>query len=134
MNKELSTKLQRLRGLLKARSLQGVLLSTRANFSWLTGGRTNHIRSDVEKGVASLWVTPKAVELWCNSIEEKRFQEEEAKGLPFTYRFIPGTKHLIFSLKRPFRTMGPLDCPLLKKTPRNCAGPCCRRKSFVTGK
>jgi Xaa-Pro aminopeptidase len=65
------------------------LLSNRANFSWLTGGRTSHIRSDVEKGVASLWVTPKDVELWCNSIEEKRFLEEEAKGLSFTYRVHP---------------------------------------------
>ncbi len=47
------------------------------------------MRSDSEKGVASLWVTPKVVELWCNSIEEKRFQEEEARGLPFSYRVHP---------------------------------------------
>lgn len=86
---ELKTKLQRLRGLIRKRGLQGILLSNRANFSWLTGGFTSHIRSDVEKGVASLWVTAKTVELWCNSIEEKRFLEEEAKGLPFTYRVHP---------------------------------------------
>ncbi|HTC21922.1 MAG TPA: M24 family metallopeptidase [bacterium] len=100
MNKELSTKLQRLRGLLKARSLDGILLSSRANFSWLTGGRTNHIRSDVENGVASLWVTSKAIELWCNSIEEKRFQEEEAKGLPFTYRVHPWYETSRFPFKK----------------------------------
>ncbi|HVZ80779.1 MAG TPA: M24 family metallopeptidase [bacterium] len=86
---ELKIKLQRLRGLIREHRLQGILLSNRANFSWLTGGHTSHIRSDVEKGVAALWVTPANVELWCNSIEEKRFREEEAKGLPFAYRTHP---------------------------------------------
>ena len=83
---ELSEKLRRVRRFLVGRRLKGVLLSSRANFSWLTGGRSNHVRSDSEKGVASLWVTPTQAELWCNSIEEKRFQQEEAQGLPFTYR------------------------------------------------
>jgi Xaa-Pro dipeptidase len=100
MNKELSNKLQRLRDLLKARSLDGILLSSRANFSWLTGGRTNHIRSDVETGVAYLWVTSQGVELWCNNIEEKRFREEEAKGLPFTYRVHPWYEGLKTTLKK----------------------------------
>ena len=79
---EFNTKYKRLKGLLKAKGLGGILLSTRANFSWLTGGRTNHIRADVEKGAASLWVTPKGVELWCSNIEEKRFREEETTGFP----------------------------------------------------
>lgn len=86
---EFKTKLQRVRGFLKARKLSGVLLSTRANFSWLACVGTNQIRSDVEKGVASLWVTSKTVELWCNNIEEKRFREEEAQGLPLQYRVHP---------------------------------------------
>src|SRR5581483_7335610 len=86
---ELKEKLKRLRSLLKARSLEGVLLSSRANFAWLTGGRTNQIRSDVEKGVASLWVTQKGLELWCNAIEEKRFREEEALGMPLDYQIRP---------------------------------------------
>ena len=115
MTKELSTKLQRLRDFLKTRSLQGVLLSSRANFSWLTGGRTNHIRSDVEKGVASLWVTPKAVELWCNSIEEKRFQEEEAKGLPFTYRVHPWYETPHFPFKKAVSDDGTYGLPSLKE-------------------
>jgi Xaa-Pro aminopeptidase len=86
---EFKLKHDRLKQFLKLHSLKGVLLSTRANFSWLTCGRTNHVRSDSEKGVASLWVTPKAVELWCNSIEEARFQNEETKGLPLQYRVYP---------------------------------------------
>ena len=86
---EFKLKLKRIRDLLKSRKLKGVLLSTRANYSWLTCGHTNRIRSDIEKGVASLWVTPQSVELWCNNIEENRFRAEEAKGLPFEYRVHP---------------------------------------------
>ncbi len=115
MNKEFSTKLQRLRGFLKDRFLQGVLLSSRANFSWLTGGRNSQIRSDVEKGVGSLWVTPKAVELWCNSIEEKRFQEEEAKGLPLTYRVHPWYETPQFPFKKAVSDDGAYGLPSLKE-------------------
>ncbi len=65
------------------------MLSSRANFSWLTCGKNNQIRADVEKGVASLWVTSKTVELWCNNIEERRFREEETAFLPLDYRVYP---------------------------------------------
>ncbi len=50
--------------------------------------------------MAYLWVTPKGVELWCNNIEEKRFQEEEAKGLPFTYRVHPWYEGFKTTLKK----------------------------------
>ena len=86
---EFNAKLKKLRDFLNRRKLQGVLLSTRANYSWLSCGHTNKIRSDIEKGVASLWVALNAVELWCNNIEENRFRAEEAKGLPFKYRVHP---------------------------------------------
>ena len=86
MSKEFKTKLNGLKAFLKTKGLRGVLLSTRANYSWLSCGHTNRIRSDVEKGVASLWVTTKGVELWCNNIEEPRFKAEEAKGLPSKYQ------------------------------------------------
>lgn len=115
MNREITAKLKRLRGLLGAKGLQGLLLSNRANFSWLTGGHTSHIRSDVEKGVASLWVTAKDVELWCNSIEEKRFLEEEAKGLPFTYRVHPWYETPQPKLKKAGSDDGALGLPSLKK-------------------
>jgi antitoxin VapB len=39
--------------------------------------------------VASLFVTPKTVELWTNSIEQARFREEETRGLALTYRVHP---------------------------------------------
>ncbi len=86
---EFKAKFNRLKLWIKRKHLSGVLLSTRANYSWLACGHTNHIRSDVERGVASLWVTPQGVELWCNNIEENRFRAEEAKGLPFQYRIHP---------------------------------------------
>lgn len=88
---EFKTKVGRLREFLGRKGLGAVLLSSRANFSWLACGRTNQVRSDSEKGVAALWVTRKGVELWCDSIEEKRFKEEEARGLPLVYRVHPWT-------------------------------------------
>ncbi len=112
-NNELSEKLRRLRVFLKARRLGGVLLSTRANFSWLTGGRSNHVRSDSEKGVASLWVTPKGAELWCNSIEEKRFHEEETRGLPFIYRAYPWYEGLKPKFKKAASDDGAYGLPSL---------------------
>jgi len=88
---EFRAKLQRVRAFLKGHNLPAALFSTRSNFSWLTCGRTNHVRSDSGRGVASLFVTPKAVELWTNNIEEARFREEETKGLPLVYRVHPWT-------------------------------------------
>ena len=86
---EFKTKLERVRGFLKERSLKGVLLSSRLNFSWLTCGRSNHVRWNLDKGVASLWVTTQDVQLWTNVIEKNRFREEEARGLPFRFRAHP---------------------------------------------
>jgi len=86
---EFKTKLDRVRGLLREKSLKGLLLSSRPNFSWLSCGRSNHVRWNLDKGVASLWVTEKGVELWTNAIEKNRFQEEETKGLPLLYRAHP---------------------------------------------
>ena len=86
---EFKIKLTRLRGLLRKKSLKGILLSTRANFSWLTCGQTNQVRTDIETGVASLWVTNKGVELWTSTIEESRFQTEETANLPLKYRTHP---------------------------------------------
>jgi Xaa-Pro aminopeptidase len=86
---EFQTKLRRVRGFLKERRLPGVLLSTRANFSWLSCGRSNHVRLDGAGGVASLFVTRGGVELWTSNLEEPRFREEEARGLPLAYRVHP---------------------------------------------
>lgn len=114
-SREIKEKLKRLRGLLKAKKLQGILLSSRANFSWLSGGRSNHVRSDSEKGVASLWVTEKDVELWCNSIEEKRFKEEETQGLPFAYRTYPWYEGLKPAFKKGASDDGAYGLPSLKE-------------------
>lgn len=89
MSTEFQDKILKVRRFLKDRALNGFLFSTRPSFAWLTCGRDNHIRSDVEKGAAAIWVTPTAVELWCDSIEEKRFREEETRGLPLKYRVYP---------------------------------------------
>jgi Xaa-Pro aminopeptidase len=89
MTNEIKTKLRRLRALMARHKVHGLLISNRTNFAWLTGGRDSHVRWDSEKGVGSLWVTAKDLELWCNPIEDKRFREEEFSDLPIPFKVHP---------------------------------------------
>lgn len=57
-NNELQIKLARLSQYLSQNSLDGVLLSTRPNFAWITAGRDNHIVNASETGVAAILATP----------------------------------------------------------------------------
>ena len=51
---ETAEKLTRVRAYLKDNKLDGLVLSTRANFAWLSGGGDNHVVSQSEGGVGSL--------------------------------------------------------------------------------
>jgi Xaa-Pro aminopeptidase len=75
---ERDLKLQRVREYLEARGLGGVLLTTTANFAWLTGGASNHVGQASETGAASLLVTGEACVLIASNIEMPRL---EAEGL-----------------------------------------------------
>lgn len=74
---ETAEKLTRLRKYLTAKKLDGIILSTRANFAWLSGGGDNHVVSHSERGVGALVVTPKQALLVANRIEIDRLSHEE---------------------------------------------------------
>ncbi len=78
---EIALRHHRLRGYLADKGLDGVLLQTRPNFAWITGGRDNHIVSASEIGVAAILATTDRLICLTNYIEAPRFRTEELAGL-----------------------------------------------------
>jgi len=78
---EMAAKVDRLRQWMNANQKSGVLLQTRANFAWLTGGGLSYIDAASDQGVGAMLVTPDRVALVANNIEAQRFIEEELTGL-----------------------------------------------------
>jgi Xaa-Pro dipeptidase len=74
---ETAEKLTKIRNYLTAKKLDGVVLSTRANFAWLSGGGDNHVVSQSEHGAGALVVTAKQALLVANRIEIERLRSEE---------------------------------------------------------
>jgi Xaa-Pro dipeptidase len=74
---ETAEKLTRIRTYLKAKKLDGVVLTSRGNFAWLSGGADNHVVSQSERGVGALVVTPKQALVVANRIEIDRLSHEE---------------------------------------------------------
>lgn len=72
---------QRLQTWLEGQPFDAILLRTRANFAWLTGGGDSHIILPSEFGVADLIVFVDRVVCVTNSIEQLRIQEEELAAL-----------------------------------------------------
>jgi Xaa-Pro aminopeptidase len=83
-DRETQTKQRRLGEFLERHKLDGVLLQQRGNFSWITGGRDNHIANNTEAGVTAVLAT--ATERVClsNNIEAPRMEREELakSGIP----------------------------------------------------
>lgn len=78
---ELTEKTNRVTRWLAGRRLDGVLLRTHANFSWITGGRSNGIDLSQDLGVATVLVTAEGRRaLIADTIEMRRFVEEELAG------------------------------------------------------
>jgi len=74
---EIKEKERRLRGLLEGRGAEAVLLARRDNFSWFTGGASNHVGQATELGVASLLVSRDRKWVICDNIEAGRILDEE---------------------------------------------------------
>ncbi|MCY0869507.1 MAG: aminopeptidase P family N-terminal domain-containing protein, partial [Firmicutes bacterium] len=72
-----TTAVERLRSWMQAQDFTCVLLRTRANFAWLTGGKDNHIVLASEQGVADLLVFATRVVCLTLSMEQARIAEEE---------------------------------------------------------
>jgi Xaa-Pro aminopeptidase len=82
---ELDEKRERLVRLCHEASLAGVILTTQANFSWLTGGRTNRIDGSRELGAGSLLgAADGRVYILANAIEMPRLAGEELAEWAFT--------------------------------------------------
>ena len=69
--------IEQVRTLMEEKQLDGVLIRKRNNFSWLTGGRRNHIVLNTPEGVCQLLVLKDDIVLVVNQMEEKRIIEEE---------------------------------------------------------
>ncbi|MGA2584411.1 MAG: M24 family metallopeptidase [Tepidisphaeraceae bacterium] len=77
MSDEIAEKQRRLGEFLNRHSLDGVFLSHRANFAWITGGRDNYIANNSPNGVASILATADSRICFTNTIEGPRFANEE---------------------------------------------------------
>ncbi|WP_431804079.1 aminopeptidase P family N-terminal domain-containing protein [Halobacillus andaensis] len=75
--------IDKLRSLMDELGYDGVLLRKRNNFSWVTGGRYNHIVQATEAGVADLLITNNKIYLITSKMEERRIYEEECEDLPW---------------------------------------------------
>jgi len=76
-NTELSLKLERIRLLLNASNLEGVLLRRTDNFAWATCGADPHINTADSMGIATLLITKTNHFLVTNNIEATRLMQEE---------------------------------------------------------
>ena len=74
---ELITKLERIRQLLDASDLDGILLRRTDNFAWATCGSDSHINTADSMGIASLLITRTDRFLVTNNIETSRLMQEE---------------------------------------------------------
>jgi Xaa-Pro aminopeptidase len=78
---EWQTKQQRLTAFLERHNLDGVLLTHRNNFAWVTGGKDNHIANNSPAGVASILATRDGQRVcFANHIEAPRMRAEELAG------------------------------------------------------
>ena len=85
-HEEVQAKLAKVRTYLDESGLSAIVLGTRANFSWLTGGGHAHVGLAAAPGVAWLVVTADDQLLITDNIEEPRFAAEEVGDLPFEIR------------------------------------------------
>ena len=92
---EISTKLQRLADYLDRHHLDGVLLTQRGNFAWITAGKDNHIPNNSPIGVASILATPDSLTCLASSIEAPRFKAEELKDTGIDVITFPWFDHTV---------------------------------------
>ena len=78
---EYASKIQRLRQVLSDAGLDGLLVSTPANFAWATAGGNAVVSTIAPLAVASLLVTSEQVWVLCTNIEAGRLADEEVGEL-----------------------------------------------------
>jgi len=73
-------KLDRVRELLKEKSLDAAYISAQSNFSWISDGGRGHVAMSTETSVASFFITQSDVYLISNNIEAQRLKDEEIQS------------------------------------------------------
>jgi Xaa-Pro dipeptidase len=77
--------IDKLHAFIAEKKLDGVLLRTRRNFSWITGGKNNHIVNTTELGVADLIVFQDKKVCVTTKMESARILDEELSGLGYEF-------------------------------------------------
>jgi len=80
---EVAAKLERVRGWLESSNLGALLLSSQANFAWITAGGRSHVSIGEQAGVASVLVTRDGAWVLTANNERRRIVDEEIDGLGF---------------------------------------------------
>lgn len=80
---EVQAKLQRLREWMDREKVGPVVMSTQANFAWVTAGGDNHVLIATDAGICRVVVTDEGQYLLTNNIEAVRLADEELDDLPF---------------------------------------------------
>jgi Xaa-Pro aminopeptidase len=76
-DEEVEIKLERARRYLREKKLNGVLLSRRSNFAWITAGGDNHVSLGQAEGVAAVFLTGRQAYAVMSNIESPRLAAEE---------------------------------------------------------
>lgn len=85
MMSEIEQKEKKLKEYMSAHGFDGILLFRRDTFSWLTGGKINHIIRSTEFGMMALFITADDKYCIANQVEKHRMMEEEdLAGLGYT--------------------------------------------------
>jgi Xaa-Pro aminopeptidase len=98
---------------LRQQDLDGVLISRRDNFAWLTGGAYSNVLNDTEIGTGHLLLTPHDAYLLAYSMDAERLMTEQLIGQPY----LPMMQewHKGDPREQAFRLVGPrlaVDAPL----------------------
>jgi Xaa-Pro aminopeptidase len=97
---EFNTKLKKILDLVEIKNLDGVILNTQKNFSWITCGGDDHVVYSSDIGVASIIITPSRRILLCKNIEKNRLIEEELNQLEFEVAHFPWHANLENEIKK----------------------------------
>ncbi len=82
-SQDVQIKLERVRNYMFEHKLECVLLSTTANFAWITSGGDSHVELTNKSGVASVLIKPNEAYVITNNIEAPRLSSEELSDLDF---------------------------------------------------
>ena len=89
VRKDAARKRERVRDFLVQQNLEGVLISRRDNFAWVTSGGDNHVLKNSEIGVGHIAITRNRHYLLAHSMDAARLYQEQ----------VPGQEYELVSLK-----------------------------------